>query len=96
MPSKSKACSTAKNTLKQQLQLKTSEWKATKQLILQKSCSREIESALCETLKLLRSDDLYRICADFMNLQLTTDELTTLGEDSVLRNTAAHKYKQTI
>ena len=54
MPNKSKA-STAKNSLKQQLQLKMIEWNAVKDLFEEQSNSNEGLSILRETLELLRS-----------------------------------------
>ena len=55
MPNKSKASSTAKNSLKQQLQLKVIEWNAVKDLFEEQSNSNEGLSKLRETLELLRS-----------------------------------------
>ena len=80
-PNKSKA-STAKNGLKQQLQLKLMEWNAVLDHFEQQSNSNEGLSILPETLDLLRSqkEQLDRICSEPMKLQLTSEELTTLAK----------------
>ena len=49
MPTKSKASATAKNSLKQQLQLKVIEWNAVKDLFEEQSNSNEGLSILRET-----------------------------------------------
>ena len=95
MPNKSKA-STAKNSLKQQLQLKVIEWNAVKDLFEEQSNSNEGLSILRETLELLRSqkEQLDRSCSELMKLQLTSEELTTLANESAERNITMLKCKQ--
>ena len=96
MPNKSKASSTAKNSLKQQLQLKVIEWNAVKDLFEEQSNSNEGLSILRETLELLRSqkEQLDRSCSELMKLQLTSEELTTLANESAERNITMLKCKQ--
>ena len=82
---KSKPLSRAKNSLRQQLQLKLMEWNAVKELFEQQTKSSERLSILPETLKLLRShkDYLDKICRELMKLELTSNELATeLAEQS--------------
>ena len=96
MPNKSKASSAAKNSLKQQLQLKVIEWNAVKDLFEEQSNSTEGLSILRETLELLRSqkEQLERSCNEIMKLQLTSEELTTLANESAERNITMLKCKQ--
>ena len=96
MPTKSKASATAKNSLKQQLQLKVVEWNAVKDLFEEQSNSNEGLSILRETLELLRSqkEQLDRSCSELMKLQLTNEELTTLANESAERNITMLKSKQ--
>ena len=96
MPNKSKASSTAKNILKQQLQLKAIEWNAVKDLFEEQSNSNEGLSILRETLELLRSqkEQLDISCSELMKLQLTSEELTTLANESAERNITMLKCKQ--
>ena len=84
MPNNSKASSTVKNSLKQQLQLKVIEWNAIKDLFEEQSYSNEGLSILRETLELLRSqkEQLDRSCSELMKLQLTSEEITTLANES--------------
>ena len=79
MPNKPKASSSAKNSLKQQLQLKVIEWNAVKDPFEEQSNSNEGLSILRETLELLRSqkEQLDRSCNELMKLELTSEELTT-------------------
>ena len=96
MPNKSKASSTAKYSLKQQLQLKVIEWNAVKDLFEEQSKSNEGLSILSETLELLRSqkEQLDRICSELMKLQLTCEELTTLANEYVEKNITMLKCKE--
>ena len=96
MPNKSKASSTAKNGFKQQLQLKVIEWNAVKDLFEEQSNSNEGLSLFRETLELLRSqkEQLDRSCSDLKKLQLTSEELTTLANESAERNITMLKCKQ--
>ena len=55
MPNKSKASSSAKNSLMQQLQLKVIEWNAIKDFSEEQSNNNEGLRILPETLELLRS-----------------------------------------
>ena len=84
MPNKSKASSAAKNSLTQQLQLKVIEWNAVKYLFEEQSNSNECLSILRETLELLRSqkEQLDRSCNELKKLQLTSEELTALANES--------------
>ena len=95
MPKKSKASSSEKNSLKQQLQLKVIEWSAVKDLFEEQSNSNEGLSIIRETLELLRSQNekLDRICNELMKLQLTSEELTTLANESAKRNITMLKCK---
>ena len=95
MPNKSKASSTAKNSLKQQLQLKVIEWNAVKDLFEEQSNSNEGLSILRETLEILRSleDQLDKNCSELMKLQQTSEELTTLANESAERNKTMLKCK---
>ena len=96
MPNKSKALSTAKNSLKQQLQLKVIEWNAVKDLFEEQSNSNENLSILRETLDFMRSqkEHLTRICCELMKLQLTSGKLTKLANETVERNITIMKCKQ--
>ena len=96
MPDKSKASSAAKNSLKQQLQLKVIESNAVKDLFEEQSNSNEGLSLLRETLELLRSqkEQLDRSCNELMKLQLTSEELTTFANESAERNITMLKCKQ--
>ena len=96
MPNKSKASSTAKNSLKQQLQLKVIEWNAVKDLFEEQSNSNEGLSILRETLEILRyqKEQLDRSCSELMKLQLTGEELTTLANEFAERNITMLKCKQ--
>ena len=96
MPNKSKASSTAKNSLKQQLQLKVIEWNAVKDLFQEQSNSNEGLSILRSTFELLRSqkEQLDRSCSKLMKLQLTSEELTTLANESAERNITMLKCNQ--
>ena len=95
MPNKSKASSAAKNSLKQQLQLKVIEWNAVRDLFEEQSNSNEGLSILLETLKLLRSqkEQLDRSCNELMKLQLTSEELKALANESAERNITMLKCK---
>ena len=72
MPNKSKASSTAKNSLKQHLQLKVIEWNAVKDLFEEQSGSNEGLNILREALELLRSqkEQLDKSCSKLMKLRL--------------------------
>ena len=96
MPNKSKASSAAKSSLKQKLQLKVIERNAVKDLFEEQSNSNEGLSILRETLGLLRSQkvQLDRNCNEFMKLQLTSEELTSLANKSAERNITMLKCKQ--
>ena len=96
MPNKSKASSSAKNSLKQQLLLKVIEGNAVKDLFGEQSNSNEVLSILRETLEFLRSqkEQLDRSCNELMKLQLTSEELTTLANESTERNITMMKCKQ--
>ena len=95
MPNKSKASSSAKNSLKQQLHLKLIDWNAVKDLFEEQSNSNEGLSILRETLELLRSEkeQLDRSCNELMKLQLTSEELTTLANETADRNITKLKCK---
>ena len=96
MPYKSKASSTAKNSLEQQLQLKVIEWNAEKDLLEEQSNSNGGLSILRETLELLRSqkEQLDRSCSELMKQKLTSEELTTLANESTEKNINLLKCKQ--
>ena len=95
MTKKSKT-STAKNRLKQQLQLKLIEWNSVKDLFEQQSNSKEGLSILLELLELLTSqtEQLDRSCSALMKLQLKSKELTTLANESAERNITMLRCKQ--
>ena len=96
MPNKSKASSSAKNSLKQQLQLKVIEWNAVKYLFEEQSNSNKGLSILRGTLELFRSqkERLDRSCIELMKLQRTGEELTTLANESAEKNRTMLKCKQ--
>ena len=96
MPIKSKASSAAKNSLKQQLQLKVIEWNAVRDLFEEQSNSNEGLNILRETLEHLRSQKKQwdKSCNELMKLQLTSEELTTLANESAERNITILKCKQ--
>ena len=96
MPNNSKASSTAKNSLKQKLQLKVIELNAVKDLFEEHSNSYEGLSILRETLELLRSQkgQLDRSSSELMKLELTSEELTTLANEPAERNITIMKCKQ--
>ena len=75
MSHKSKT-STAKNSLKHELQLNMIEWNAVKDVFKQQSNRNEGLSVLRETLELLRSqkEQLDSSCSKLMKLQLTSEE----------------------
>ena len=87
MPNKSKT-STAKNSLRQQLQLKLVEWNAVEDLFEQQSNSNEGLFIVREILELVssRKEQLDRSCSELMKLQLKNEELTTLANESAERN----------
>ena len=96
MSKKSKASSAAKNNLKQQLQSKMIEWNPVKALFEEQSNSNEDLSIQRETLELLKSqkEQLDRSCNELMKLQLKSEELTTLANESAERNITMLKCKQ--
>ena len=96
MPNKCKASSSAKNSPKQQLQLKVLEWNAVKDLFEEQSNSNEGLSILRETLELLRfqKEQKDRICNELMKLKLTSEELTKITNESAERKITMLKCKQ--
>ena len=86
MPNKSKT-SAAENSLN----VKVIEWNAVIDLFEQQSNSNEGLSILHETLELLRShkEQLDGRCSEIMKLQLTSDELTTIANESAETNIAS-------
>ena len=72
------------------------EWNAVKDLFEEQSNSNEVLSILRETLEILRSqkEQLDRSCNELMKLQLSSEELTTLANESAERNTTMLKCKQ--
>ena len=97
MPNKSKTSSTARNSLKQQLQLKVTECNEGKDLFKHKSNRNEGPSILREHSEFMKSQKEYfdRSCGKIMRLQLTNEELTTLAKKSSERNVIMLKCKQT-
>ena len=93
---KSKPLSRAKNSLKQQLQLKLMEWNAAEELFEQQTKRSERLSILPETLMLLRShkDYLDKTCRDLIKLELRSDELATLANELNEQNIIMLKQKQ--
>ena len=96
MPNKSKASSTAKNSLKQKLQLKVIEWNAVKDPFEEQSIKNERLSILRDTLQLpwCQKEPLDRSCNELMKLQQTSAELTTLAKESAERNITMLRCKQ--
>ena len=72
------------------------EWNAVKDLFEEQSNSNEGLSILRETMELLRSqkEQLDRSCNELMKLQLTSEELTALANESAERNITMLKCKQ--
>ena len=88
--------STAKNSLKQQLQLKVRELNAVKDLFEQQSNRNEGLSIPNETLLFLRSQKVQsdRSCSELMKLQLKSEVLKTLATESAKIKLTMRKRKK--